>query len=58
MTTELRIAGAAYLAWLACGLCDFIAHWRTDLPGNLQKVVETCKEQGFTIARLEDYLPQ
>jgi hypothetical protein len=32
MTTELRIAGAAYLAWLACGLCDFIAHWRTDLP--------------------------
>ena len=32
MTTELRIAGVAYLAWLACGLCDFIAHWRTDLP--------------------------
>jgi peptidoglycan/xylan/chitin deacetylase (PgdA/CDA1 family) len=33
-----------------------LMHWRTDLLGNLQKVVETCKEQGFTIARLEDYL--
>ena len=33
-----------------------LMHWRTDLLGNLQKVVQTCKEQGFTIARLEDYL--
>jgi hypothetical protein len=31
MTTEPWIAWAAYLLWLACGLCDFIAHWRTDL---------------------------
>ena len=33
-----------------------LMHWRTDLLGNLQKVIQTCKEQGFTIARLEDYL--
>jgi peptidoglycan/xylan/chitin deacetylase (PgdA/CDA1 family) len=33
-----------------------LMHWRADLLGNLQKVVQTCKEQGFTIARLEDYL--
>ena len=32
MTTELWIAWVAYLAWLSCGLCDFIAHRRTDLP--------------------------
>jgi hypothetical protein len=31
MTTELWIAWAGYLFWLVCGLCDFIAHWRTDL---------------------------
>ena len=33
-----------------------LMHWRTDLLVDLQKVVETCKAQGFTIARLEDYL--
>ena len=33
-----------------------LMHWRTDLLVDLQKVVQTCKEQGFTIARLEDYL--
>lgn len=33
-----------------------LMHWRADLLGNLQKVVETCKAQGFTIGRLEDYL--
>jgi peptidoglycan/xylan/chitin deacetylase (PgdA/CDA1 family) len=33
-----------------------LMHWRTDLLRNLQKVVQTCNEQGFTIARLEDYL--
>jgi len=33
-----------------------LMHWRADLLGNLRKVVEMCKAQGFTIARLEDYL--
>ena len=34
-----------------------LMHFRTDLAGNLQKVFETCREQGFAIASLEDYLP-
>ena len=33
-----------------------LMHWRTDLLVDLQKVVQMCNEQGFTIARLEDYL--
>jgi peptidoglycan/xylan/chitin deacetylase (PgdA/CDA1 family) len=33
-----------------------LMHWRTDLYQNLQKVFQTCREQGYTIARLEDYL--
>jgi peptidoglycan/xylan/chitin deacetylase (PgdA/CDA1 family) len=33
-----------------------LLHWRGDLLGNLQKVVEACTAQGFTVARLEDYL--
>jgi peptidoglycan/xylan/chitin deacetylase (PgdA/CDA1 family) len=33
-----------------------LMHWRTDLYKNLQKVFQTCREQGFAIARLEDYL--
>jgi hypothetical protein len=32
MTDGLWLAYIAYLAWLGCGLCDFIAHWHTDLP--------------------------
>ncbi len=34
-----------------------LMHFRTDLLVDLQKVFEVCKEQGFAIARLEDYLP-
>jgi len=32
MTREASLAYVAYLAWLACGCCDFLAHRRTDLP--------------------------
>jgi len=34
-----------------------LMHFRTDLAGNLQKVFDTAKAQGFAIASLEDYLP-
>jgi peptidoglycan/xylan/chitin deacetylase (PgdA/CDA1 family) len=34
-----------------------LMHFRTDLLTNLQKVFQTCREQGFAIASLEDYLP-
>jgi peptidoglycan/xylan/chitin deacetylase (PgdA/CDA1 family) len=34
-----------------------LMHFRTDLVTNLQKVFQTCREQGFAIASLEDYLP-
>jgi peptidoglycan/xylan/chitin deacetylase (PgdA/CDA1 family) len=34
-----------------------LLHFRTDLLVDLQKVFEVCKEQGFAIASLEDYLP-
>ena len=34
-----------------------LMHFRTDLLGNLQKVFDVCKQQGFAIASLEDYLP-
>jgi peptidoglycan/xylan/chitin deacetylase (PgdA/CDA1 family) len=34
-----------------------LMHFRTDLLVDLQKVFEVCKQQGFTIASLEDYLP-
>jgi peptidoglycan/xylan/chitin deacetylase (PgdA/CDA1 family) len=34
-----------------------LMHFRTDLLGNLQKVFDTCRQQGFAIASLEDYLP-
>ena len=34
-----------------------LMHFRTDLLVDLQKVFEVCKQQGFAIARLEDYLP-
>ncbi len=34
-----------------------LMHFRTDLLANLQKVFEVCKQQGFAIASLEDYLP-
>ncbi len=33
-----------------------LMHWRTDLYQNLLKVLQTCREQGYAIARLEDYL--
>jgi peptidoglycan/xylan/chitin deacetylase (PgdA/CDA1 family) len=33
-----------------------LMHWRTDLLQNLHVVVAACEAQGFTIARLEDYL--
>ncbi len=33
-----------------------LMHWRTDLLRNLQVVIAACRAQGFTIARLEDYL--
>lgn len=32
MSTELWFAYSGYLVWLATGLGDFLAHWRTDLP--------------------------
>ncbi len=34
-----------------------LMHFRTDLLVDLQKVFAVCKEQGFAIASLEDYLP-
>ena len=34
-----------------------LLHFRTDLATNLQKVFEVCKQQGFAIASLQDYLP-
>jgi peptidoglycan/xylan/chitin deacetylase (PgdA/CDA1 family) len=34
-----------------------LMHFRTDLLTNLQKVFDTCRQQGFAIASLEDYLP-
>ena len=34
-----------------------LMHFRTDLLVDLQKVFEVCKEQGFAIASLQDYLP-
>jgi peptidoglycan/xylan/chitin deacetylase (PgdA/CDA1 family) len=34
-----------------------LMHFRTDLLANLQKVFEVCRQQGFAIASLEDYLP-
>jgi peptidoglycan/xylan/chitin deacetylase (PgdA/CDA1 family) len=34
-----------------------LLHFRTDLLVDLQKVFEVCKEQGFAIASLQDYLP-
>ena len=33
-----------------------LMHFRTDLLVDLQKVFEVCKEQGFAIASLQDYL--
>ncbi len=34
-----------------------LMHFRTDLLADLQKVFDVCKQQGFAIASLEDYLP-
>jgi peptidoglycan/xylan/chitin deacetylase (PgdA/CDA1 family) len=34
-----------------------LMHFRADLATNLQKVFEVCREQGFAIASLQDYLP-
>jgi peptidoglycan/xylan/chitin deacetylase (PgdA/CDA1 family) len=34
-----------------------LMHFRTDLLVDLQKVIDVCKQQGFAIASLEDYLP-
>jgi peptidoglycan/xylan/chitin deacetylase (PgdA/CDA1 family) len=34
-----------------------LMHFRTDLLVNLQKVFEVCRQQGFAIASLQDYLP-
>ncbi len=34
-----------------------LMHFRTDLLADLQKVFAVCKQQGFAIASLEDYLP-
>ena len=34
-----------------------LMHFRTDLFVDLQKVFDVCKQQGFAIASLEDYLP-
>jgi peptidoglycan/xylan/chitin deacetylase (PgdA/CDA1 family) len=34
-----------------------LMHFRNDLVTNLQKVFDTCRQQGFAIASLEDYLP-
>jgi peptidoglycan/xylan/chitin deacetylase (PgdA/CDA1 family) len=33
-----------------------LMHWRTDLYENLQQVFQVCRQQGFAIASLEDYL--
>jgi peptidoglycan/xylan/chitin deacetylase (PgdA/CDA1 family) len=33
-----------------------LMHWRSDLYQNLQQVFEVCRQQGFAIGRLEDYL--
>jgi hypothetical protein len=33
-----------------------LLHWRPDLLDNLHDVVARCQAEGFTIARLEDYL--
>lgn len=33
-----------------------LMHWRTDLYQNLQRVFDVCRQQGYAIARLEDYL--
>ncbi len=33
-----------------------LMHWRTDLLDDLKTVVARCTEQGFTVARLEDYI--
>jgi len=33
-----------------------LMHWRTDLYQNLQQVFNVCRQQGYAIARLEDYL--
>ncbi|HXY94325.1 MAG TPA: polysaccharide deacetylase family protein [Acidimicrobiia bacterium] len=33
-----------------------LMHWRTDLYANLQRVFDVCRQQGYAIARLEDYL--
>jgi peptidoglycan/xylan/chitin deacetylase (PgdA/CDA1 family) len=33
-----------------------LMHWRKDLLDNLHDVVARCQQDGFTIARLEDYL--
>jgi len=34
-----------------------LMHFRTDLLVDLQKVFDVCKQQGFAIASLQDYLP-
>jgi peptidoglycan/xylan/chitin deacetylase (PgdA/CDA1 family) len=34
-----------------------LMHFRTDLLADLQKVFDVCKQQGFAIASLQDYLP-
>lgn len=34
-----------------------LTHFRWDLPGHLQALIDNIHAQGFTIARLEDYLP-
>ena len=31
-------------------------HWRPDLYQDLQTVFQKCKEQGFAIGRLQDYI--
>ena len=33
-----------------------LMHFRADLVTNLKKVFDVCKQQGFAIASLEDYL--
>jgi peptidoglycan/xylan/chitin deacetylase (PgdA/CDA1 family) len=33
-----------------------LMHWRTDLYANLQQVFQVCRQQGFAIASLDDYL--
>jgi peptidoglycan/xylan/chitin deacetylase (PgdA/CDA1 family) len=34
-----------------------LMHFRTDLLANLKRVFQVCRDQGFAIASLEDYLP-